>query len=106
RFPRALPAGASAIAHDPDGNAIVWESPVGPGRLVVSGALDAWRRRDPAASDFDAFWRARIGTAAAASPAAISARIARPVVRPGEETELSIALRDAVFAEASPGATL
>jgi hypothetical protein len=106
RFPRTLPAGAAAVARDAAGNAVVWESPVGAGRLVVSGALDAWRLRDSAVSDFDAFWRAVIDDAAGAAPPAIDARLAQMVVRPGAATELAITLRDATLAEPVPGAPL
>src|SRR5690606_738392 len=84
----------------------VWESALGAGRVVVSGALDAWRLRDPAASDFDAFWRARVSAAAAAAPPAVEAHLTRSVLRPGEETELEVAVRDVVLADAVAGATL
>ena len=33
----------------------IWQTPIGRGRLIVSGALDAWRYRDVA---FDGFWKA------------------------------------------------
>jgi hypothetical protein len=40
----------------PDGGGVVMERPTGRGRVVVSGALDAWRWRDEA-SGFDRFWQ-------------------------------------------------
>jgi hypothetical protein len=55
--PASFPAWASAIAVRDDGAApVIWRSAVGAGRLIASGALDAWRFRDGADSDFDSFW--------------------------------------------------
>jgi hypothetical protein len=51
--------GAVPIARwpdDADGPAVVVERPIGRGRVVVSGALDAWRWRDGDHA-FDRFWQ-------------------------------------------------
>ena len=63
--PVALTAGkqAGAIAAP-----AVWQMPVGRGRLIISGALDAWRYRDRDADAFDRFWRSAISGAAQATP--------------------------------------
>src|SRR5204863_9268152 len=72
-WPARLPDGADVVATPRDNaadRAIVWRSPVGAGRLVVSGALDAWRFRDRSVSAFDRFWQTLIAeTANAAAPA-------------------------------------
>jgi hypothetical protein len=47
---------------------VIWQMPVGSGRLIVSGALDAWRYRDRDANAFDRFWRSAIAGAAQATP--------------------------------------
>ena len=41
---------------------------VGRGRLIMSGALDAWRYRDRDTDAFDRFWRSAISGAAQATP--------------------------------------
>jgi hypothetical protein len=50
--------------------------PVGPGRLFVNTALDAWRHRDVDAAAFDRDWRTRVAEAADAplDPGAGAAR--------------------------------
>ncbi|HTR79622.1 MAG TPA: hypothetical protein VMH39_15995, partial [Gemmatimonadaceae bacterium] len=76
-WPDRLPAGAEAVARSVPRSGdtlksrpVIWRSAVGAGRLVVSGALDAWRTRDSTASAFDEFWRSTIAaTADAAAPA-------------------------------------
>jgi hypothetical protein len=55
----AATVGAVPLARwddGPDGGGVVMERPTGRGRVVVSGALDAWRWRDDA-SGFDRFWQ-------------------------------------------------
>ena len=55
----AAGAGAIPLARwddGPDGGGVVMERPTGHGRVVVSGALDAWRWRDQV-SGFDRFWQ-------------------------------------------------
>jgi hypothetical protein len=104
-WPERLPAGAHALLHEPDGNAVVWRSAVGAGRLVVSGALDAWRFRDAETSAFDEFWPALIAGLAHAAPPPVSATGAG-VVRPGEWTRVAVTLRDAALADLAAGQPL
>ena len=54
-IPSRLPTAAEAVAltkgsriDSLERRAAVWRVPVGPGRLIVSGALDSWRYRDRA----------------------------------------------------------
>jgi hypothetical protein len=107
-WPARLPAGARPVAlHRPaspnpvEGRAVVWQSAVGPGRIVVSGALDAWRFRDVSNSAFDEFWQTLIAETAAASPAAIDIDIATRILAPGETTDVVVTLRDIALAGAS-----
>jgi hypothetical protein len=44
------------LAASDDGTAVVVESPIGEGRIVVSGAMDAWRHRGDG-EQFQRFWR-------------------------------------------------
>lgn len=92
-WPSSLPPGARVIAGG--ARAVVWSEPVGAGNLVVSGALDAWRFRDPlSSSSFDAFWQVTIADAANASLAPISLVAANAVVAPGERVDVAATLRD------------
>jgi hypothetical protein len=79
----------------------LWQSPLGAGRLIVSGLVDAWRYRGvPESSAFDAFFRFAIGRAADASPPAIEVRLGEAVITPGESVPVEVTLRDAVLAGA------
>ncbi len=94
-WPSALPAGATSIlggAHP-----AVWESPIGAGRLVVSGALDAWRFRDPSTSKFDQFWRELLADAADASPAPLWVDLSTPIAAPGDPVDVRVVIRDAAL---------
>jgi hypothetical protein len=106
RWPRTLPPAATAVARDSVANAIVWRAPVGAGHVLVSGALDAWRFRAAESSSFDAFWRGLLAGAAAATPAPLEVRLARPVVRPGEETDVLVTSTSLVLTEAAAGTSL
>lgn len=88
-WPTMLPAGARSIAGG--GHPVIWQSPVGAGRLVVSGALDAWRFRD---SSFDRFWQSLLAETANASPAPLTLATTGAVVTPGEEIAIHTVLRD------------
>lgn len=85
-----LPASGTGAARP-----VVWRAPVGAGRLLVSGALDAWRFRDPATSSFDAFFRIMLAQAAAASPSAIEIDLGAAALALGDTTQLIVILRDA-----------
>jgi hypothetical protein len=89
----------------PDRPAIVWSTPVGPGQLVVSGALDSWRYRSAAQATFDAAWRQVIANAAAGSPAPLGVSVTPSVARPGQSIAIEVRLRDAAAAVAAGLAT-
>jgi hypothetical protein len=94
-WPSPLPAGATTIAGNE--RPVVWESAAGAGRLVVSGALDAWQHRDPSTSGFDRFWRAVIGDIAAASPAAVDGLASPAIAKPGEMVNVRAIVRSAAL---------
>ena len=104
-WPRSLPAGATAIARSravgTDSGAshpIIWRSAAGAGQLIVSGALDAWRYRDPARSAFDAFWRFMIADAADAALPPVAVSLGRGMLAPEERTEITVTVREASLA--------
>lgn len=102
--PGNVPAGGdqpvSASAGGDLVDAVIWERPLGRGRLVVSGALDAWRYRAAAGARFDAFWRGVVAEAAAAAPAPVSVGVTPVVARPRAMVRVEVTLRDLLLAGA------
>jgi hypothetical protein len=86
----ALPPAARTIVTAPDGSAVVVALPQGSGRVIVSGAMDAWRHRTAA---FDNFWRALVADAATAAGRAFDLGAHPPVVRPGETVRVDVIRR-------------
>jgi hypothetical protein len=80
----------TVLARSGSEAAIVW-MPLGDGRVVISGAIDAWRHREKDADAFDRFWRsiAAEGAIAAASP---SLTIGQPLI--ASDASTSFTLRD------------
>jgi hypothetical protein len=70
--PVSLPAGSDALVRYAT-QPVVWRQPIGVGEVVVNGALDAWRFREPAQSAFDTFWRDVVATEAARRAPTVSA---------------------------------
>ena len=104
-WPAAVPAGAAVlvanVARDSTRRAVIWSVPVGAGRLLVSGALDAWHYRDPASSQFDQFWTNTIAELSAEAPGALDIEVSLRSVAPGE----SIAITLTVLATALSSST-
>ena len=106
-WPVRLPAGAEAIGRadapasagaDRTSAPVIWRADRGPGRIVVSGALDGWRYRDAPQSAFDAVWRRIVAEAAEASPAPLTVAVTPSVARPGEPVTIHATVRDAELA--------
>ena len=72
---------------------VIVSTPRGDGRLVVSGALDAWRYRTEDAGAFDRFWQSTIAGLALAVPPPIDVTVEPPIVRPGERGEVVVRTR-------------
>jgi len=101
--PANLPAVATVIAGGT--KPVVWETPVGSGRVIVSGARDAWRFRDPQSSTFDRFWRTVIADAAASAPPPVMVTAAPGLVKPGEAVEVQATVRDAALGAGAASAS-
>jgi hypothetical protein len=83
----AMPADAEIVARmTGSGEPIVWTAPRGAGRLMFSGAMDAWRFRAEPQVEFDRFWRSAIAGLALAARRPISI-----TVTPGQ---MFVELRD------------
>jgi len=100
-WPGELPVGATAhatsMARDSSVRNVVWSIPVGAGRLLVSGALDAWHYRDRVTSGFDLFWTNLIATMSADAPPPISVEVERRSLAPGQVTVIRAHVRDAAL---------
>lgn len=100
----ALPRGGliTALARATIGGGetpVIWQSALGAGRIVVNGALDAWRYRTREDSGFAKFWADAIGAAAAASPAPLVLTTDSLIVAPGATFEVRAVVRDAQLAD-------
>lgn len=71
--------------------------PVGPGQLLTSGVLDAWRFRANDRDAFDRFWQSAIAGLAAAARPPIDVDVVPPVVAPGERAEVRVRMRRAAL---------
>jgi hypothetical protein len=99
-WPNPLPPGATTVVSGD--RPAVWQTPIGAGRLIVCGALDAWRFRDPASSAFDRFWRTLVADAASSAPPPLAVTASASIGRPGELVDLDVVVRDAALAVSAP----
>ena len=87
--PGATVPGAMVLAHVAGSNQpVVTVTPHGAGRLLVSGALDAWRYRAATGSAFDRFWRSAIAGVALATPPPVDVEIVPAIAVPGESVRV------------------
>src|SRR6185436_3898624 len=62
-------------------------------RLLISGAMDAWRYRAAADGAFDRFWQATVAALALAAPPPLEVVVTPPAPGPRERAEVSVRLR-------------
>lgn len=80
--------------------------PIGNGRIVVSGVIDAWRFRHENGA-FAKFWQATVADAAAAAGDVLTVNATKRVAQPGERVQIDVEWRplrvvqDAIEAQAS-----
>jgi hypothetical protein len=99
----AVPA-ATVLARVAGSNEpVVCLIPHGAGRILVSGALDAWRYRADKDSAFDRFWRSAIAGVALATPQAVDVEIAPAVARPGESLRIVARVHRSALAAGAAG---
>lgn len=84
----SLPVTASVLARSGAAAAIA-VTPSGDGRIVVSGAMDAWRYRDLAGGAFDSFWRSLIAEGAALGEG-LQLTFAQPLAARGSRMRFTI----------------
>ena len=87
-------AGSDVVARLPgDAAPIIASMPRGDGRLLLSGAMDAWRFRAADNGAFDRFWQATIAGLALAVPPQIAITLDPPLLRPGERGDVIVRAR-------------
>lgn len=92
---RAVPPGTDVIARVPgtDSSSVIVSMPRGDGRLLLSGAMDAWRFRAADNDAFDRFWQSTIAGLALTVPPPVAISIDPPVLRPGEQGDVTVRVR-------------
>ena len=92
---RVPPLGAEVIARvaGETHEAVIVAMPRGDGRLVLSGAMDAWRFRAADDGAFDRFWQSTIAGLALAAPPPIGVDVEPSLLRPGERARIVARVR-------------
>ncbi len=108
---RGLEAGGAAIATTAwqgGDRAVVASWPRGAGRVIVSGALDAWRYRAGNEDAFGRFWTGTIAAVAAAAPPRLSVSVQPALAAPEQPVTIRATVRTSSSADAIPpvGASL
>jgi hypothetical protein len=86
-FDRSAP-GLTVLESSGDAPVIVSRA-IGRGRVIVSGALDAWRYRDTA-GQFAGFWSSLVADAYTAAGSTVDVEVLTPVVARGGEARLLV----------------
>jgi hypothetical protein len=90
----SLPRDATVLATNRGSRQpIVWTSATGDGRLLFSGALDAWRFRGTADEAFERFWQSTIAALALAARPPVEIQLTPNRAAPGERVEVSARVR-------------
>ncbi|MBI3402444.1 MAG: hypothetical protein HY048_13575 [Acidobacteria bacterium] len=85
-----------------DAAPVVVSVPRGYGRLVWSGAMDAWRFRANDDGAFDRFWQSTIAGLALQAPAPIDVRVEPSFLEPRETGDVIVRLRSRPVGDAPP----
>jgi hypothetical protein len=78
-----VPPAARILASTPAGETVIFSARRGPGAVIFSGALDAWRYRGRDQDAFARFWRRTIADDASAVPPALEVSVQPAVLKPG-----------------------
>ena len=81
------------VRHGKQDGVAVLSSIHGDGRVIISGALDAWRFRAGANATFDAYWRGLVADAAAAAPPPLALTVTPQLAQPGDEMTIGATIR-------------
>ncbi len=104
--PRSLGAAGDvllAMEQSKSTRPVVVEYPLGAGRVLFSGAMDAWRYRASPDDGFGRFWRTRIAEAALAAPPRLEVSLVPGVPKPGDDVVVNVRIRATEWQESSAG---
>ncbi len=88
------PASANVLARAAGSNdAVIAIVPHGDGRLLFSGALDAWRSRAERGVEFDRFWQSAIAGLALATPPLVDVEVTPALPAAGDHVTVFVQLR-------------
>jgi len=104
RSPAMLALQVIAATTGEDAAPVVVSVPRGDGRLVWSGAMDAWRFRANDDGAFDRFWQSTVAGLALAAPAPLEVRVEPSLLAPRETADVIVHMRSRN--EASVSATV
>ena len=92
---RAAGPGTDVLARIPgaDASPAIVTMPRGDGRVLLSGAMDAWRYRAADNGAFDRFWQSTIAALALAVPPPIAIDVDPPLLRPGDPGTVTARVR-------------
>ena len=85
-------AGHHSVLADAAEMPVIVAMPTGAGRIIVSGAMDAWRYRDDDGSAFDRFWRSVVAEGAAVG-AALRVEFEHAIASPGARQPFTLRYR-------------
>jgi hypothetical protein len=89
-----LPPNADVIATSTASHrAVVWSAGRGDGRVLFSGAMDAWRSRADEGADFDRFWRRVVAGLGSAARDALEVTLVPRRAIPGERVVVRARVR-------------
>jgi hypothetical protein len=89
-----LPSSTTVLARASSSNdAVVWSMPSGDGRILVCGAMDAWRFRSDTDNLYDRFWQSAAAGAALAARPAIDVTLVPERAAPGERVQVVARIR-------------
>jgi hypothetical protein len=96
-LPIHVGAGSDVVAAMPGGEGapVIVSAPRGAGRLLMSGAMDAWRFRAANERAFDRFWQATIAGLALAAPPLVDITVTPSPLETGERAAVVVRARRA-----------
>jgi hypothetical protein len=75
-----------------EGGPTIVLTPVGPGRVLVVGAMDAWRQRGTD-EEYERFWRAAVARLAEATGPPVAVSVEPTWARPGQDVDVRLSAR-------------
>jgi hypothetical protein len=90
---QTVPADVVAATPGTDAAPVIISMARGAGRLLASGAMDAWRFRAADRASFDRFWQSVIAGLASAAPPPLDVDVAPGILRPGEAADVVVRAR-------------